>query len=145
MNRREIVLAALAAGEKEKEFEPVHVQKLLFLVDEELGEDVDGPHFDFRPYDYGPFDKAVYEQLEALAEEGLVDIDKNQSTLSKSYQLTGSGQAAANAILAEIEEGDLSFLSLLSDWVRDQSFSDLVSAIYKSYPEMKENSVFSDS
>jgi len=56
MDRGDLVLAALAAGGVGASYSPVQVQKLLFLIDREAANLVDGPHFSFRPYDYGPFE-----------------------------------------------------------------------------------------
>ena len=58
MTRKEVVLAALAPA-KHAPHSPVQVQKLIFLIDRNIPREVGGPHFDFQPYNYGPFDKAV--------------------------------------------------------------------------------------
>jgi uncharacterized protein len=71
MDRRDTVLAALAAAGANAWFSPVQVQKLLFLIDREVPAFVDGPHFAFAPYDYGPFDARVYGELDRLEELGM--------------------------------------------------------------------------
>ena len=53
-NEENLVLAALAAGGENATFSPVQVQKLLFVLDREASPHIDGPHFNFIPYDYGP-------------------------------------------------------------------------------------------
>lgn len=67
MDREDLVLACLAPA-KGALHSPVQVQKMFFLIDRNISEDIEGPLFDFHPYDYGPFDKAVYETLEKLAQ-----------------------------------------------------------------------------
>jgi hypothetical protein len=47
----------------------VQVQKLFFLLDENIAADLGGRQFSFEPYDYGPFDRAVYSELELLARQ----------------------------------------------------------------------------
>src|SRR5262245_42134585 len=74
MERQNLVLAALAGGGENASYQPVQVQKLLFLVDREASALVGGPHFDFIPYDYGPFDQAVYVELGSLSTQGLVEV-----------------------------------------------------------------------
>ena len=69
MERSELVLAALAAGGKNASYSPVQVQKLLFLVDREGEKLVGGKHFNFVPYDYGPFDREVYDELARILHE----------------------------------------------------------------------------
>ena len=62
----DIVLAALAAS-KGAAHSPVQIQKLLFLLDRKLADRLEGPHFNFVAHNYGPFDRAIYDQLEELA------------------------------------------------------------------------------
>ena len=69
-----MVLLAMAAGGQATLFEPVRIQKLLFMMDREIPHLLGGPHFRFAPYRYGPFDQAVYQELESLRDAGLVDI-----------------------------------------------------------------------
>ena len=66
MTREEFILAAMAPGANYC-YSPVQVQKLLFLLDRQIPREVNGPHFHFEPYHYGPFDSSVYSQLEQLA------------------------------------------------------------------------------
>ena len=70
---QDIILAAMAT-EPDISFAPVQVQKLFFLIDQDVAGPVGGPFFNFEPYDYGPYDKDVYRQLEMLEVEGLVYI-----------------------------------------------------------------------
>ena len=142
MTRREIVLAALAPSNGEKH-SPVQVQKLLFLLDKEACELVDGPHFDFKPYNYGPFDKHVYEVLESLGAEGLVTIFTEEKFCK--YALTPKGQVLAEKVLGNLSEDANKYINKASEFVRRLGFTKLVSAIYKAYPEMQENSIVASS
>ena len=47
MNRRETILAAMAAAGANTRFSPVQMQKLLFLLDREVPHFIAGPHFAF--------------------------------------------------------------------------------------------------
>jgi hypothetical protein len=140
MDRSEIVLAALAAGGEGAMFTPVQVQKLFFIIDRELGPRVDGPHFAFVPYDYGPFDGAVYRELEALRHRGMVHIDAAGSV--KHYSLTPEGLAPGGRTLGRLDANVRQYLDRVARWIRSLGFGALVSAIYTKYPEMKANSVF---
>ena len=72
MTRAEIVLAAMAAGGRGMSYDGLRMQKLLFLIDAEIPELVEGPHFEFAAYNYGPFDKNVYAVLRDLDRRGQV-------------------------------------------------------------------------
>ncbi len=140
MDRREIVLAALAAGGENAGFSPIQVQKALFLMDREAAELVDGPHFEFVPYDYGPFDRSVYEVLDDLSRGGLVE--KRNSGRYREYALTREGYESGLAKLDGLPDKVGSFLRRLVEWVRELTFQQLVTAIYRRYPDMKANSIF---
>ncbi len=139
MDRQEIVLAALAPANG-KPHRPVVVQKLLFMIDREIPKLVDGPHFNFQPYAYGPFDVAVYTTLEGLAMMDLVEIIPERTW--QNYRLTEAGQKKGDELFKDLDNKARTFIKDASKLLMRLSFSDLVRAIYKAYPEMKENSVF---
>lgn len=139
MHRRDVILAGLAPA-KGAAHTPVQVQKLFFLIDRSVAHLIGGPFFDFVPFDYGPFDRAVYDELEGLARDHLVDISLNNNW--RTYRLTSKGQERGDQQLAGLNPGAKSYIERASQFVRALSFSELVSAIYKAYPEMRANSVF---
>ena len=141
MDRKLIVLAALAPAEGATH-SPVQVQKLLFLIDKNIPELVKGPLFNFEPYDYGPFDTAVYEVIDGLAAEGLVEVVEESGRSWKRYRLSETGQAAGKKALNSISKKGREYIEEVSRYVRSLTFAQLVSAIYRAYPEMKVNSVF---
>jgi uncharacterized protein YwgA len=142
MERGDLVLMVLAAGEGAPHT-PVQVQKLLFLVDRRLGPRISGPYFDFKPYFYGPFDREVYVELETLAGRRLLEICSEGTR--RSYRLTSDGQQKGDRLLSELAPEMAPYLRSLSSAVRRLRFGELVSAIYRAYPEMRVNSVFQSS
>lgn len=139
MNRKEIVLVAMTPA-RGAAHTPVQIQKLLFLIDRNIAQFVDGPHFHFEAYSYGPFDKEVYRTLEELEEDGLVVIDG--SGHYRTYCLTVAGQTKGEELFGQLDDNIQTYITKLSNFVRRLRFSELVRAIYKAYPEMKANSVF---
>jgi uncharacterized protein YwgA len=139
MDRLEYVLAVLspAAGAT---YTPVQLQKLFFLMDREAQHLVDGPYYEFQPYDYGPFDGTVYDDLKALAENGKIERIHNGRWTN--YRLSEAGQVEAEQYFDKLEPDAKSYIMRASEFVRSLSFSDLVRSIYKAYPDMKVNSVF---
>ena len=140
MDRESLVLAALAPANGASHT-PVQLQKLLFLIDRSVNDKVGGPHFDFEPYDYGPFDKDVYSTIEQLALKGLVKTEDSGRGWKK-FALTSEGQNLAESQLETLDANTRDYFGKLSRFVLSLSFTQLVSAIYKSFPEMKVNSVF---
>lgn len=133
-------MATLAAGGRGVTFPPAQVQKLFFLIDREIPDAVNGPHFHFVPYDYGPFDKALYDTLDELEADGKVAVIN--SGKYRRYGLTESGWACGEQRLENLRPEAKKFIEDAARWVNALSFAQLVSAIYKRYPEMKERSVF---
>lgn len=140
ITKSDLLLIALAAGEK-SEHSPVQIQKLLFLIDKNVGERIGGPLFDFKPYDYGPFDSSIYDLLRQFESEGLASSSPTIKGWSK-YSLTDAGLKRSSEVNVNIDKTVLNYISEVSKYVRTVSFVDLVSAVYKAYPEMKVNSVF---
>jgi uncharacterized protein YwgA len=141
-SRTDIVLAALSPAGNVPHT-PVQVQKLLFLIDRNLSPLIGGPKFNFEPYHYGPFDLEVYSTLQELAGQGLVEITKGSGNW-RDYRLTPQGQSCGTDILTCLDERAQDYLKRVSAFVRSLSFTDLVSAIYKAYPEMRARSVFQE-
>ena len=138
MTRQELVLAALSPAKGEL-YTPVQVQKLFFLIDENISRTVGGPHFHFEPYHYGPFDQTVYAELDRLARMGLVDVTRGRWN---TYRLTLAGQAKGEELLNSLDAPAAAYIRSVSKFVRDLTFTQLVAAIYRAYPAMRERSVF---
>ena len=142
MQRSAYVLAAMSPADG-KPFSPVQVQKLFFLLDWNLFECPEKRYFSFQPYDYGPFDKAVYKELEALAQKRMVEIIVSQGASPRTYRLTFQGQKQGAEGLSGFPEATQQYIQEVVCFVRSLSFAQLVSSIYQAYPAMKQNSVFS--
>jgi len=140
MTQREIVLASLAASNGASH-SPVQIQKLLFLIDRNISGHVEGPHFKFEPYDYGPFDSTVYSVVDELTFSGLIEAVESGRCWKK-FRLTSEGQKIGNSLFESIEAPARKYIYDASKFVLSLSFAALVSAIYEAYPDMKVNSVF---
>jgi uncharacterized protein len=140
MNRSEILLAGLAAAGENANLTPVQVQKLFFLLDREAAPLLGGPHFNFQPYDYGPFDSAVYNGIEELARR---DLARVQSTgRYRVYSLSQLGFQEGSRLLNTVTPNARAYIINIAGWIRQLSFEQLVASIYNRYPEMKAKSVF---
>jgi uncharacterized protein YwgA len=139
MNRTEFVLAGLYTDGRE-EFGPVQVQKLFFLIDKNIANLIGGPQFKFEPYNYGPFDREVYEELDRLLADGYLELCFVGSI--RNYSISEKGREKAKELFNALDPSAKGFITKASNFVRNLSFQDLVRAIYKAYPEMREKSVF---
>lgn len=142
---RQLHILATLSTVPEAKFAPVQVQKILFLIDQNIADSLGGKQFDFAAYDYGPFDKSIYLDLTELSRLGLVEIENNNDrSLVRKYSLTVSGLRLGQEKLSSLPTKAQAYIKQVVTWAKNLSFSQLVGAIYKAYPEMRVNSVFRD-
>jgi hypothetical protein len=142
MNRRDLVLAILAAAEG-RTYTPVQIQKAVFLVCDQFPSLIDdGPKFNFQPYDYGPFDSDVYSVIEILQSRDLALIAPSPSGNWNTYAASDVGIDEGDEVLCKMDAGEQRYVHKVSDWVRSLSFRSLVKSIYDAYPQMRANSIF---
>lgn len=134
MDRPTFVLAAMAAAGAEARFDPVRLQKYFFLLDRELDAECGGPHFDFRPYQYGPFDRAVYAQFDRLVREGLAVVDKSRQY--RLYSLSEEGFERGKRAAASLPERASRYMASASAWLFSLDVPALLLSIYEYAPNM---------
>ena len=142
MTRAEIVLAAMAAGGRGVSYDGLRVQKLLFLIDVEIPDLVEGPHFDFAAYNYGPFDKSLYEVLGDLERRGYVAQGHKNGYAD--YSLTSQGGVEGGCVLGTLSPEARQFMESAAKWLRLSTFRRILTVIYRKYPEMARNSIVPD-
>jgi len=141
MKRADVLLAALTAPDR-KVFYPVHLQKTLFLIDYKLPRLFEH-RYDFQPYDYGPFDRIVYSDAEVLRRAGLIEITEVPGDV-RTYRATPKGIEVGQKLLVAMPAKSADTIKQISNLVTRLGFKELVAAIYRSFPEMKVNSVFKE-
>lgn len=141
LQRDHVLLVVLSLAEGEP-LTPVQIQKSLFLADDKVPNAFEA-RYDFQPYDYGPFDRHVYADAQALSRLGFVEIGTDPRGWS-TYAATPEGLNRAQELKRQLSEENLTLLGRIVSLVRRLSFSELVSAIYRAYPPMRARSVFRD-
>ena len=141
MRRRDWVLLVTAAADGEP-LSAVQLQKVLFLIGKDLDHQVGEHYYDFRPFHYGPYAVAVYEDATRLNQEGLVLVAAASQGRWNEYQATPNGTRVAATLLQSLPKSDADRIRALVKWARSLSFEDLLRAVYTKYPEMRVNSRF---
>ena len=137
-----LVVLSLAQGEA---FTPVQIQKALFLASDKVPGAFDADsRYDFQPYDYGPFDARVYSDVQGLDVQGLAQINQQPGSRWRTYAATEAGIAEGRRLADRLSGEQRDILARIIHLVRSLSFNELVSAIYRAYPHMRERSVFRD-
>lgn len=140
MKRADLLMKIIVAAEGEK-LTPAQLQKVAFLLRMKYGDCLPGDFYDFRKYDYGPFCADIYHDAEQLEREGKVAITVNQRGGWREYAATVRGYLTK---LEDVPEDVSAFIEEKVCWARGLSFQQLVRAIYKDFPEYRENSVFQE-
>ena len=121
---------------------PVQIQKALFLFGQETGGSLGTKFYSFEPYDYGPFDAAIYADLRRMTGQGHVRGEWSPGRSWKTYAITESGRKAALVLHNDANARHAEFLGRTVAWVRKRSFSELLRSVYAAYPDFAVNSVF---
>jgi len=143
MKRKDWNLLVLAAAEG-KPLTPVQLQKILFLIEKNVPQKQRRDFYNFKPYDYGPFDVVVYQDAEALEQDGFICIRPVPERQWSEYAATPAGLKAAEQLQKGLAPGVKEYIQALVEWASKLSFQEIVSAIYKAYPAYKEKSVFQE-
>lgn len=146
-SRQLFVLAGMAATEEPVQFASIQIQKLFFLYDEKIRKDWGkSPYFDFKPYDFGPFDQMVYKDIEDLESKGLAEITSVQAPYQsrrKLHALSYRGFNLGKKILEGMPVSERNQIrGVMRKLLEHRNFGELVVSIYEEYPHMRANSRF---
>jgi len=138
------------------------LEKLLFLAHKEspLPGRVDEA-FEFKPYNYGPYSKQIYEavelleQAEQLCEEKVldgrsVDIMEERGAdagadegLERRFYLTEDGKAVADLLTRTHPDYGRLFITIKQKYA-EMPLRQLIQYVYRRYPEYAEKSLIRD-
>ena len=139
MDRNSLLLLIIGyAGENG--LSPVQLQKCLFLLGKEFEGKIEN-FYNFKPYNYGPFDRLVYIEAEEFADKGLVKFERVDGKQWVKYRVAEKGLPEFEKNKESVEKKMNNYLAKLVPWVQSLSFRQLVSVIYKHYPEYQVNSL----
>ncbi len=121
---------------------PVQLQKCLFLLGKNLSDEVGADFYSFVPYNYGPFDPAIYSDAQELIDKDLVTLARVSGKKWAYYVVTSSGVMTAQNAASQLSPSVREYIKSVVSWVHQLSFVELITAIYRAYPEYQVNSVF---
>lgn len=140
MTREDILLGTAAGSTGRYPLDPIRLMKAAFIVSQR-GPEGHRRLFNFRPYDYGPFDATVYQARDNLLALGLLLAEP--AGKYENYSLTESGWAAARELENEVGEDLYAWLQEVGAYVTSRSFSQLLREIYGAFPAYAARSIFS--
>jgi uncharacterized protein YwgA len=162
-NGTDVLLALLfAGGARKKENEEIvgdtRLDKLMFLVEKETSLKKYLTGFEFDAYKFGPYSSQLFDTVQALANAGLVGIEKSESeeylneadrfqieqqvgenTASPNnaaiYFLTAEGRTVASQLFHSLNVSEQMELTTIKTRFNSISLTKLLQYIYRKYPE----------
>ena len=127
-----------------QELDPIRIMKGLFLFAQQAPTDwvPRDARYEFEPYDYGPCSFQIYADLDQLRQSGYVTASQVPGRSWKYYSLTAEGRKIAQRVIKGMNTHAVTYLQTLRDFVTKISFRQLLTAVYRRYPEYAVNSVF---
>lgn len=144
MNRRDWLALFVALEGAPDGLDPVRIQKGMFLFGQEADVPA-GQKYSFRPYNYGPMSKSVYDDLDRLVADGLVKTVPVEGQSWFRYKPTGQGVTRGRELLATMlaEHPDATNrLYATKKAVASMTFRALLEDVYDRYPDFATNSIF---
>jgi uncharacterized protein YwgA len=146
MTRRDWLLVFAAYEGAADGLDPVRFQKGLFLFSR-LPDVPARERYTFKPYDYGPMSSRIYDDLDALVDEGSLRREPVPGKRWCRYQVTDAGLRSANQLLDQARrEGRVEAarqLHAIKQTVAGLGFKPLLEHVYAAHPDFAVNSVFS--
>jgi hypothetical protein len=131
-----LLLMAKGAEGGSYPFDAIRAMKSAFIVSQ-TGVPEWRDLYDFRPYDYGPFDPSVYNSRDVLVAAGLLEV---RSGRYPSYRLTEAGQTRAANLEAKVGSR-ATWLREVGLWASSRSFAQLLREVYEKFPDFATRSV----
>lgn len=131
-----LLLMAKGAEEGAYPFDAIRAMKSSFIVSQR-GLTEWRQIFDFRPYDYGPFDASVYRSRDSLVAQGLLELQPGSYDATC---LTEAGQRRAQELEGQLGPS-ADWLKQIGRWASSRSFAQLLREVYSEYPDFAARSI----
>jgi hypothetical protein len=141
MTKRDWTLLVIDAA-KPRSLTPIQLQKSLFLFGQNVPQAVQPNFYQFIPYNFGPFSRAIYIDAEMLAGEGLIEMVAVPGQQWCQYSISPMGTRRSEKLREVLPPHVCEYLDKLVAWVASQSLQELLRSVYQAYPDFAKNSVF---
>ncbi|MEX0750512.1 MAG: hypothetical protein WD359_06850 [Dehalococcoidia bacterium] len=120
--------------------DPIRIQKALFYISRS-DQIPSTEKYTFVPYNYGPYSKAIYDDLDELVANQLAVPVQNTSRRWSQYQLTPAGTEHVRQLMPEIPGEWVVLAAETRHLVTSLTFKALLRRVYAEYPDFAENSI----
>lgn len=134
-----LVSKAATGADGPDELDPIRIQKGMFLLGER------GPArnlYAFRPYNWGPFSRDIYQDLDRLVSRGLLNAKQQPGQSWKRYSATLAGDEVASRLAGTLDGSSVAWMQQCRQFLTERTFSRLLKDVYEAYPGMATKSHF---
>lgn len=117
------------------------MQKLVFLIERKLNSN----EYHFIPYDYGPFSKELYKDIDDLISEKYIEETHEifEGNISFKYRLTPDGKKLIRKLLqSPAIKKKLYIIEKVKSNYCYLNLHELIEKVYTEYPEYAQNSIY---
>lgn len=144
IDRQLLPLALLRASKGQDIRGRTRLQKMVFLIQQQFGDTDELPgEYTYIPYDYGPFAKKLYDDLDFLEERDV--ITENRVTMGDKVVYYYSLGPNADGYLSNWSSDEVNRVLDMAEHIKgdfnDVPLPSLLDYVYSEYPEYAENSV----
>ncbi len=138
-----LLLASDCAAEGQDKFplDRIRMQKAIFLLTQR-GSEGWRDLYTYRPYDWGPYSRALASDIDVLIETGNLEIEPFSGNRYGSYTATDSGEQRATQVWSRLDAHEKTFVRNVRKYVTSASFNKLLREVYAAYPEFATKSRF---
>jgi uncharacterized protein YwgA len=138
MERKDYLLLFISLPSGKYGLDRIRIMKGMFLFAQS---DVPGrrERYEFEPYDWGPFSRDVYRDLEALQAAGLLVAVPEGSRYAE-YRATDLGREHAEGLQRGLPTATTECLAEIKATVTSKSFLELLEYVYERYSRFAERS-----
>ncbi len=160
----ELILLLLYLNNKESIIGHTKLQKMVFLFEKEIYKKYGFDKliqnlFNFEAYYYGPYSKRLAKDLDFLNNYGFIEIqnynidsateylendEKEKNYYEYSITATGEKYVEEQVLEKKIDKFQIEALESLKKGVVSMNIDDLLSYVYRNYPDMTKNSLIRD-
>lgn len=137
LTREDVLLLLVDGADGKYPTDPVRLMKGAFLV-VRRGQNEWKHLFQFRGYDYGPFDPQVYDTKDTLVLRDLLEVGRGRY---EQYELTDRGREKVTEARHRLG-ADADWIRRIGSYTSNRSFNQLLEDIYAEYPEFRERSIY---
>lgn len=146
IDRELLPLALLKANDGEEVDGRTRMQKLVFLMQNEF-DDAESrlpDTYTYVPYDYGPFARGLYDDLDRLKAKRVIEedpIEMPDGTIKYDYRLGENAEEYLSNIPDQKFKDALEIAKKIKSDFNDEELPSLIDYVYNNYPDYAENSV----